>query len=946
VWNVEGARTLLKKLPGINVFKNLDILVFTETFSKVNYDIRHFYSAHSRATQGVGGRPSGGISCFSNPKLGPIINSISNSSYLIVNLKSICIICFYLNPSLSLIDVHEIVLEAFCQAQGNTPIVLTGDFNCRMDVSNNEKGISLIEVMSDLNCILCNDPMAKTYICHNGSSTIDLLFIDPSKFILISHHFPKFAGAHLRKHQPIVFNIKFLHNVQSINFPTTPLSNITNKIDQEKLHNLIQENFNLLNSLFATCDIDKIYDKMQYLILNSAVPKKCSERQAKPWFDKEAFISRKLVLDTLFKLRICSFQDKQLLSYFAVVKKDYVNLLNVKRDLFQTKFEENLVSIAENTPYTYLKKDKILRVQCPIPVYKWENHFKEILNCNNMSSDDSLNLISLIDEYTSDVIFEPISTCEINSILNSMKNNKAAGPDFISKEHIATLGLNSGSCIATFFKLCIENKKLPKIWKQSLLTVLYKGKGDILSTNSYRGIANCYIMLKLFDKFICKRVFHFTKTLIPETQFGFMPGRSTIHAVKYLHTQILKDVAEPRSFTYVLFIDFLKAFDMVDRKLLLCKLMETKKLPKELLVALALLLEINFVTVNDGLLLSEPILQSNGVLQGSPCSPLLYNLLTSDVATILESVVDLFTDNPEVLLSIYADDMAIQCKNLAKLQKVLDKLIEWASLTGLKINANKTKIMKFKYASGGRPRANPLPEDIYCNGTKLEFVKSFKYLGITFQQTGKSFAAHVKDRSKSAITASFSITNLHLLSLKTAIKLFHLKVSPVASYGIEIFWQYLTITDFTVLESVKSRFLKRALCLSKFTKSRLVYELTGEKFFVTELQSKFNLPMTENYKKFVNNRESKAEDINLSFYNTPAFKNDNWKNPIQKNRNVITRFAVHGFHHTICKTKDYHNCNDDCTCTLCGLKCDQYHLLSCSKRQLSLCHYAEGKDAH
>jgi hypothetical protein len=80
---------------------------------------------------------------------------------------------------------------------------------------------------------------------------------------------------------------------------------------------------------------------------------------------------------------------------------------------------------------------------------------------------------------------------------------------------------------------------------------------------------------------------------------------------------------------------------------------------------------------------------------------------------------------------------------------------------------------------------------------------------MTLQQTGKSFANHIKERCKNAVIASFSISNLHMLSVKTAIKLFHLKVSPVASYGIEIVWPYLLLTDFAMLESVKFRFLKR-----------------------------------------------------------------------------------------------------------------------------------------
>jgi hypothetical protein len=149
------------------------------------------------------------------------------------------------------------------------------------------------------------------------------------------------------------------------------------------------------------------------------------------------------------------------------------------------------------------------------------------------------------------------------------------------------------------------------------------------------------------------------------------------------------------------------------------------------------------------------------------------------------------------------------------------------------------------------------------------------------------------------------------------------------------------MSDFAMLESVKSRFLKRALCLSKFTKSRLVYELTAERFYVMELRLKFELPLTENYSKFMKSRVDKSEDINLAFFNTPAFKNDNWKNPNCTNRNTITRFAVHGFHHVVCCTKEYHESGVNCICNLCGQKCEQYHLLHCPARQHGLAHYAK-----
>jgi Reverse transcriptase (RNA-dependent DNA polymerase)/Endonuclease-reverse transcriptase len=944
---VEGAENLLNKMPDVAPFKNFDIIVFTETFLKVNYDLLDFYSAHLHAIQGMGGRPSGGISCYVNPRLGQILSINMGKNYVIVTLRNFCIISFYLNPSLNETDVHEVILEAFSKAPTDKTIIMTGDFNCRIDINKktgkmHNKGVAIIKTMSLLNLKMCNNPDAKTYIAYNGSSTIDLLFYNPNHFVFMSQEFSKFYSAPLKKHQPVLFKLEFLYKKQDEEYITSNKSIITNKINCVKLHHIFQKERKELDNLISEGqNVDEVYKKLQYCILESAEPKKIYTNKAKPWFDEEAFLLRKHILDILYQLRYCNFNNKDLLEYYSYLQKLYRKVLFRKQHEYQEKYEEKLVILAENAPYTYLRKENIVNVQCPISLHDWETHFKSIYNCNNYTRSESLDLLYLVESYESDLNFEIITSDEIIRTLTKMKNNKAAGHDYISKEHWEEFCKEcSPFYFASLFNMCIKNRKLPDIWKKSLLKVLYKGKGDIMSPNSYRGIAICIIMLKLFDKILCNRLFKCTKDLIPDVQFGFMPKRSTVQAVKYLHAKILKDTSKPRSFTYVIFIDFLKAFDLVDRQLLLQKLINTKRLAKDLLVAIALLLDVNYVIVNDGLLLSTPILQSNGVLQGGPSSPLLYNLLTHDVINIIAGMID---EDPDIFISIYADDIAILCKDLEKLQKLMDKLVEWAALNGLKINASKTKILKFKFAAAGRPKLNPPSEDIFCNGEKLEYVNSYKYLGVTFQQSGKSFARHIIDKSKKAISAAYSISNLNLLSLKTAIKLFNMKVSPVASYGIEVVWPYLSLTDFENLEKVKSNYLKRALCLSKYTKNRLVYELTGEKFFINELQAQFNLPITENYLKFINKRIEKSENICLSFYNAFAFKDQKWKEPNRRNRHVVTRFAVHGFHHIVCSTKEFHESNKDCKCKLCGERCEQYHLLECKERRLSLTQIAVGE---
>jgi hypothetical protein len=60
-----------------------------------------------------------------------------------------------------------------------------------------------------------------------------------------------------------------------------------------------------------------------------------------------------------------------------------------------------------------------------------------------------------------------------------------------------------------------------------------------------------------------------------------------------------------------------------------------------------------------------------------------------------------------------------------------------------------------------------------------------------------------------------------LLSIGTAAALFNLKISPVATYRMQLIWQDLTEQNLKKLESTKAMFLKRVLCTSKYVPTRL-----------------------------------------------------------------------------------------------------------------------------
>ena len=246
--------------------------------------------------------------------------------------------------------------------------------------------------------------------------------------------------------------------------------------------------------------------------------------------------------------------------------------------------------------------------------------------------------------------------------------------------------------------------------------------------------------------------------------------------------------------------------------------------------------------------------------------------------------------------------------------------------------------VKMTFRNGGRGAANDI---IYLGTEPLTIVNTFKYLGLTLQTTARSFRVHTKSRAAAATKAMFDIKSITKLSLETATALFDAKIVPIATYGIDITWDKLSLKDFATLEAVKSRFLKAALGVSKYTKSRLIYELAKETLFVEDLRLKFSLPFTVNWERSLQERKKKREEIWPNFYATEAMIDRSWTGTNQELRHFVNSLAVHGYHHKVCKNKGFHDPDNNCVCELCEQPCDHYHITVCKKLGKSLIEFCK-----
>ena len=110
--------------------------------------------------------------------------------------------------------------------------------------------------------------------------------------------------------------------------------------------------------------------------------------------------------------------------------------------------------------------------------------------------------------------------------------------------------------------------------------------------------------------------------------------------------------------------------------------------------------------------------------------------------------------------------------------------------------------------------------------------------------TGHTFSKHIEGRALRAMKATVEIKKLNLLSIAIALKLFTIKVAPIAAYGIQHIWNHLTYSNLKRLEEVKTAYLKRMLCVSKCTPNRITYILANTTFFIEDVMAAHNLVPT------------------------------------------------------------------------------------------------------
>lgn len=366
-------------------------------------------------------------------------------------------------------------------------------------------------------------------------------------------------------------------------------------------------------------------------------------------------------------------------------------------------------------------------------------------------------------------------------IINQGKST-TPGEDQITKKCIRNLDYEIHLFIIKCYEYCLNTHYFPDKWKQGTIITIAKPSTDHSKASNYRPITLLSVLAKNFEKIIKNILSQHMQNKIPNYQFGFQEKRSTVHPLTLLVSNI-QTAKLTGQHSAAIFLDINKAFDSVWHEGILYKLY-LLKCPKYLLYLIKDYLNNRCLQVKINNEYSTNFSPQQGVPQGSPLSPLLYNIYCHDIYNINGEENNTF--NKDLYILQYADDTALVSHNnsvsstVIKLQQLMDRTTTWFNLWRLKANPLKSQFIIFNHNE-----SNNSPT-ISINGRILKNKSSATYLGIHLDHK-LNFNHHTKILKKKCITRGKHFRSLTYkdkgINKKTAAHIYKSICRPILEYA-------------------------------------------------------------------------------------------------------------------------------------------------------------------
>ena len=465
---------------------------------------------------------------------------------------------------------------------------------------------------------------------------------------------------------------------------------------------------------------------------------------------------------------------------------------------------------------------------------------------------------------------QDFSISEVRNVIKRAKKKKAVGIDRIPNELLKQDPI--AQVLTGFFQTCFETGLIPDIWRQALIHPIPKDpKKDKKVPLNYRGISLLSTVSKLYTSLLNKRILDYEELSgnLADEQNGFRPNRNCCDHIFSL-TSIIRNRKNAGLSTFCCFVDYQKAFDFIDRDLLLYKL-QLYQINGKIYNAISGL----YTNTSACVLLNQFVTPwfdtTSGVRQGDSLSPTLFALYINDLVDEINSLdKGISIDSRKISLLLYADDLVVLTSCEEDLNIMLNTINNWCKKWRVLVNREKSKVVHFRPKRIDRTESN-----FYLGNDTLEVVTEYKYLGVYLNEF-LLYENTADTLSKSATRALGSVLNkfrsLKNMGFQSYTKLFDACVTPVLDYASEV-WGF---KDYNSSERVKINALRYFFGVHKFAAHQALYGDSG--WIPGYIDRRCN--MVRLWNRLVNMDESRLTKMVFNY--DKSLKKHNWSSEVHE----------------------------------------------------------------
>ncbi|KAF7496041.1 Retrovirus-related Pol polyprotein from type-1 retrotransposable element R1 [Sarcoptes scabiei] len=776
--NLRKSATATQELLSELENKKIDIILIQEPHTHNSHRILGFPSRSNLFQTDENILPKTGIFINNKNLMAKKLDKYTNCWMTTVQVqlsKSLLIISnVYIEPN-TISSSHIDLLKDLMKTFANHPLILSGDLNARHTLWHdriiNRHGESICELINDFDLHIHNDE-SPTCLTINGNSIIDLTLSNYKARSFIRNWASTVHQHSIFDHALIEFEYasneripqRISNTTRRFNERKADWTKFNELIDQESVARITQniEHTNNTNTIdHNILELTRIIQKAAFNSMPTI--KRSTYHKRSNWWDTELKMMQ-IVFNSkryLFSKERNPEARQHLYDDFKSFRNKYIRMIRKKR---LKKWREFIEEIDTNN--TWGNTHKLIRQKLnpqshTLPIiedFPYEDHPKIIENIVNSMFPTHRSSQEYIGHNTSLTTPEHeynISKEYIESLISKTSSRKAPGDDNITYNMLKASKGKISESLAKIFSKCLNIGYFPKQWKKASLIIFPKAnKSDYHLCQNYRPISLLPSIGKLLEKIVQSEIQNFliSNNKINPQQHGFIPNKSTITALHSIKAKILTE--KRNKLTSLIAIDFTGAFDSADWNIILNN-MHQLQVPQHLIQMMHSYFQRRTITMKHNTIEYSKNL-SKGCPQGSPLSPLLWNIL-------INKLLDTFS-SPNASIYAYADDLTVIC-SATKIEDLhvaltdsLNFINSFSNDNQLKINFSKTKILNFHKLS--------FPHPISIDSNTIEIVNNVKVLGVIFEnhhiKSKINFTSHIK----SVVNKSIKIKNLVLIIVK------------------------------------------------------------------------------------------------------------------------------------------------------------------------------------